>query len=280
MDKLERKFAAILADNRRGAASITSAAGEVLIALCRRPDVTPELLLEYTVRLRQAHPSMAEIINLGEDLRECVADGMDRASLLVYLDAYQKETAAAMERAVAIVVRHFYDFHCVATLSRSRLVREVLAKTGARILIAESRPLNEGVDQAVMLSELGLKVSVVADALLPAILIEQKVDAAIVGCDALLPTGLVNKAGTYALALACHEANIFLATVLTSRRHLSAERAAFFAVSDHAVGEMNLPAKLAPKAINRYFDVTPLSLISIAYSEQGAFRPAERIMFR
>ncbi len=280
MDKLEWKFASILDDNRHGATSVTSAAVDFLIAICRRTDTTPEQLLEYTDRLRRAHASMAEIINLGEDLRECVADGMDRAALLVYLDAYQKQTIAAMEQAVATAVRHFYDFRCVATLSRSRMVREVLAKTGARIIIAESRPLNEGVDQAVMLSEVGLQVSVVADALLPAILVEQKVDAVLVGCDALLPSGLVNKAGTYALALACHEANIFLAAVLTSRRHLSAERAALFAMNDHAAKELDLPAKLAPAAINRYFDVTPLPLISIAFSEQGAFRPAERIMLR
>jgi translation initiation factor 2B subunit (eIF-2B alpha/beta/delta family) len=112
----------------------------------------------------------------------------------------------------------------VYTLSRSGTVEAVLARlaratsTAAahadrehrqlrRVLVSESRPGGEGLAAAVALARAGLAVTLVPDAACGVFIGEAS--AVALGADSVRPDGsLVNKVGSYPLALAAREAGV------------------------------------------------------------------------
>ncbi|MHA1566215.1 MAG: hypothetical protein ACTSX7_12950, partial [Alphaproteobacteria bacterium] len=241
------------------------------------PELSTKQLAETATRIWQAHASMAQIINLTSDLEEVLrasGDPRDRvASLLAEARNKQKVSLnAAIEHAVRLLVGKKH----VATVSSSRLVFQALtsAENKPAVTIAESRPMLEGVKQAKALAEAGLKVTIVADAALPASLGE--IDLVLVGCDALLPHGLVNKIGTYPLALACRENRIPLVALLTGDKILRKDRAELFKIREHPAKEIMADVPKDVELRNIYFDITPLHLITKAVDENGEFSPTSR----
>jgi translation initiation factor 2B subunit (eIF-2B alpha/beta/delta family) len=106
-------------------------------------------------------------------------------------------------------------------------------------------------------------VTLIADALAPSLVGE--VDLVMVGGDALSPQGLINKIGTYGIALAAQRFNIkFLALLGTEK---------FIPFLVKSIPQMD-PAELLPNpqkinVCNRYFELTPLDLIWGVICENG-----------
>jgi len=98
----------------------------------------------------------------------------------------------------------------VMTHSLSSTVLEVfrlLKSDGLRAIITESRPLEEGRQLAERLSAWGVPATYITDAQMG--LFIAQADAVLVGADSVLTDGaVVNKAGTYLLALAAKEREI------------------------------------------------------------------------
>lgn len=102
----------------------------------------------------------------------------------------------------------------VYTLSRSGTVEAVLARLALggehhvrRVIVAESRPGGEGVAAARALAEAGLTVTLVPDAAVGTFVGE--VSAVVLGADSVRADGaVVNKVGSYPLALVAHEAGV------------------------------------------------------------------------
>ncbi len=159
---------------------------------------------------------------------------------------------------------------CIATISRSGITESVLRlgiEKGRvrRILISESRPAYEGRITAAEYAGLGIPVIFVADAVLPGIL--EQCHAIIVGGDALCPSGLINKAGTYPVALTARElGKPFIAC-------FGSEKIIPFDIPEHYLREQasNLWAD-PPEGItvvNRIFEYTPLELLTHVVTENG-----------
>ena len=123
--------------------------------------------------------------------------------------------ALAAARAATMLPRR-----CLA-LSASEIVQRalLLARATVRhVVVAESRPGCEGVITARRLATAGVPVTLVVDALAPALVAE--VDAVVVGADAVTPDTLWHKCGTLALALAARESGRPLWVVSTEDRLL------------------------------------------------------------
>jgi translation initiation factor eIF-2B subunit delta len=108
----------------------------------------------------------------------------------------------------------------VATLSSSATVRNALvhaheAGRKPRALIGEGRPLLEGREMAAALAGAGMPAWLVADAALPMLL--SSASMVWLGADAITEQGVINKVGSFALALAAREHSIPV-YVLASRR--------------------------------------------------------------
>ena len=77
---------------------------------------------------------------------------------------------------------------------------------GLRVIVCESRPLCEGVTLARRLAAAGVQVTVITDAQVLGFM--KEVDAVLLGCDAVVTEGVVNKVGSGILALAAQARDV------------------------------------------------------------------------
>jgi methylthioribose-1-phosphate isomerase len=155
------------------------------------------------------------------------------------------------------------------------------AGTRFRVLAGETRPLLQGSRlTALELSQAGIPVEVIVDAAGPGLMARAQVDLVLVGADRIARNGdVVNKVGTYMLALAAREHRVpFWVVAPTSTFDLSLEDgrripieerdpAEVLAVSGHAVAAPEVSAR------NPAFDLTPAGLLTGIVTERGLIRP-------
>jgi translation initiation factor 2B subunit (eIF-2B alpha/beta/delta family) len=207
------------------------------------------------------------------------ADGWRAA--LTALRAAADHLAAAWDAAADAIAQHARPLltGTILTHSRSGTVERTLLQLAAdpaarlaSVVVTRSLPGGEGADLARALAAAGLPVTLVADAAVG--LMAGQVDCVVLGADSLRADGaLVNKVGSYPLALAARAANrpVYVLSetlkIAPDGWPLSLEEGDPAAV---------LPAPIAGVvARNVVFDVTPARLISAIITERGALRPDE-----
>jgi ribose 1,5-bisphosphate isomerase len=147
-----------------------------------------------------------------------------------------------------------------------------LADQGVRAIVSESRPLNEGCHLVGILSGLGVPTRLITDAQIG--LCVSDADLALVGADSLLPDGsLVNKVGTYLLALAARDRGVpfWVCSESLKQRDETLPALKLERMDPAELGAPDLPGV---QIDNVYFDVTPARLISAWFDEEGVRHPA------
>ena len=224
---------------------------------------------------KRAKPAMAGLYNLtaevAQELETAVGLGKDagepaRRVALGFRSRLLSSNSAIAANTLGLLPPNA----CVATISRSGVVEAVLklAKEEGgirRVLISEGRPAYEGRILSAGLDNADIPVVFVADGALPGIL--GQCDTVVVGGDALCPSGLVNKAGTYALGVAAQSlGRPFVAC-------LGTEKMIPFDIPEHYLREdpsdlwADSPAGV--QVVNRIFEFTPLELIDHIVTEEG-----------
>lgn len=247
--------------------------------------------------LAAARPSMAPVGNLVARWRDSVGDsdargGSDLDRLRNVATEAAKRISAESEAATARVAARACDYMreflgadrrdrpsnqkpAVLTLSWSGVVAEALTSLHGlevEVVVAESRPLNEGANLARYLAEHGLTVTLITDAQLS--LFAEQVDMALCGADTLFSDGaILNKVGTRLMALAMADANRPLVAACESFKTISARGQGR---EDGAPPLEEMPenelgyGKSTPFDIrNIYFEVTPARLIATWCTEIG-----------
>ena len=164
-----------------------------------------------------------------------------------------------------------------ATLSLSGAVREALLaahRSGLRprVLVAESRPLMEGRELAAALAAAGIPVWLTVDAVLP--LLTSEARTVWIGADAVTDRGVINKVGSYALALAAREHSVPMYALAGRRKFLPASTAALKIVEMPPEEVWDRPASGA-RPRNLYFELVPLELLRGIVVEDGVLGPSE-----
>ncbi len=269
MKELERRLNEIITDGVSGASELTARAGLLLLELATHGG---EPAAAAAARIRRAHPSLAQLINLTCDV-EALARGGDPARLRDFLTDAADERKMREARTVRHAAAALADCARVVTLSRSRLVELTLLALKGKpdVVVGESRPRREGVTQARRLAAAGFPTTLVVDAALPALVAPG--DVALLGCDALTPDGLVNKIGSYPLALACRERGVPVIGLCPSDKFLAAERAGLFAVAERPATELGHDLDPRIRVVNLYFETVPLNLVSLVVGEDGPYDP-------
>ncbi len=281
MDKWTvQAIAEIASDNYSGAAEIAEHGAEILLHSARTTDApTADVFRQELVTtiwaLIHAQPSMASLVNLVNDV-------------LWKIDAI--DSLRTLQQAIADVVRDFKrQLHVheaaiaesvlplisegaqVLTNSRSTTVRAALrhaqrAGRRFRVICAEGRPGFEGRKMALELAEDGIPVTLMIDAL--AISFVGRMDLVLVGADHLNSRGLMNKVGTYGLALAAQANHVPIYALCSSEKFLppgyNPPR------QTHWPPEQvwdTIPPNITVK--NLYFDCTPLTELTGLVTEQG-----------
>lgn len=281
MTQSERLLQEIAADHRSGATELTRRAGEALLVfleeLEEHPYAPPGELARFAERLTKAQPAMASIRNLVRQTLEVLhrADlAAVRETIQGVLKALEQSPTQIAERALPLIPKGAR----LLTISYSSAVFAALKRAqeegkGISVVCPESRPLREGLRLAQELAQLGVETEVCVDALAPALVGE--CDLVLVGGDALAPEGLANKCGTLSLALAAHRARRPFITAISQWKFL--ERFELEWVREMPPEEvLEAPRKgVRVRAINRYFDVTPLELLTHVVTESEILTPEE-----
>lgn len=278
---------AIAANHTAGATELAEQAAEAFLRCAQmdkstRIDSFRQKVLSVGWALIRAQPTMAPLVNLVNN----VLWAIDPLSSLTALRQTIYEVASTFKHRLHVheaaiaesVLPLIPDKAQVVTLSRSTTVKAALrhaqhAGRRFRVVCAEGRPGLEGHLMAGELSEYSIPVTVVVDAL--AISMVSQSQLVLVGGDHLRGNDLVNKIGTYALALAAQDHGIPIYALCSSDK--------FLPPGYTPPPQMNWPPEQiwssAPASVtvqNTYFDHTPLSHISGIVTEKGVL-PSEGI---
>ena len=154
-----------------------------------------------------------------------------------------------------------------------------------RVYVDETRPLLQGSRlTAWELDRLGIDYRVVVDGAGPTVIARGLVDAVVVGADRVAANGdVVNKVGTYPLALACARADVpFVVAAPESTVDEATPTGLDVEIETRADAEVIewSGVRVAPagaRALNLAFDVTPADLVTAIVTEDRVIRPGELV---
>ena len=295
------QVAAIRDDHTSGAATLTAQAVAALGALAvwladpsggadtARPTARVRAAVE---ELTAAQPIMAPLRRLGWAMLTAAGNQADastvagavRAAAAAFIAAMQTHQeqaaihAAALPPSQAAVLTHSASSAVEAALRRAYAAGRL-----AHVTCLEARPLCEGQALAQRLAAAGIPTTLAVDAL--AARLVGDMDAVLVGGDTVAPGGLINKAGTAALALAARACRVPVYAVCPSEKLLPrlprtrrpAPQRRGFAVPDRAQPLEEVLAAPLPgvAAANYYFDCTPLHYLTAVVTEAGPLSPSQ-----
>ena len=278
-------IAEIRDDRGRGASELARRSLELLAEAARSLPATDavelrERLLTLAVALSAARPSMTPIQNLLRRWRETLqSSAAPNLAGTRCLAAEQAELLmAASRRAVAECAAHTAELlgpgRTVLTHSLSSTVVEtcrLLKDAGLRMIITESRPLEEGRQLAERLAAWNAPTTYITDAQMG--LFVAQADAVLVGADSVLADGtVINKAGTYPLALAARDQGVPFYVCCESFKWRAPDDPPP-ELEEMAAAELDTPNWPGVTVRNVYFDRTPARLVSAWISETGVRWP-------
>lgn len=283
LQRLRAATMEIRADRERGASALAFVAAQAIADVTRLGVTMPgvrsmAVLAPAMYTLAQARPSMAAISNtvaaIWRQAAGSTPSGDDNWSSLSRL----RDAAEAVVRRWHEAPGPILDVATPAlqgtllTFSRSGTVERVLQRLGGqrpggRVVVLLSHPGDEGIALARSLAACGWRVTLIADA--AASVQMERVAAVVVGADSVRADGaLVNKIGTYPLALVARECQVPVYVLAETLK---------IAADDTPIGLEQMPAEeILPDAAvnidvqNVYFDLTPDRLITALYTEEGA----------
>ncbi len=273
---VEEAIEGLAEDHTSGASRVAKIGLQAMamLALETKGHPTPDALDEAARRMSEAQPAMSVVHNVVHLYARLVKDGQDPKAVFEQLTS---ELDTARDRVAKSFLKIAPEGDAV-TLSYSDNVLATLQTAAAagrlrRAYVLESRPLLEGRFLVVALTEAGVPATLVPDALGPSLL--SQAAYALVGADSLLRDGsVVNKIGTYALALAAAD-----------------RRKPFYVACESLKFDMRYDADTWPGSpgmnpkevwerppekidiVNRHFEVTPARLVTMVATERGAYAP-------
>lgn len=243
-------------------------------------------LLAEIRRAQAAQPSFGLIHQLSARALSVADTALERGDTLADLRARLAESCAAeradlaasrlaVARTAAALVAERGVW--IATLSFSTAVRDALLELsrrglGPRALVAESRPGLEGRALAAALAGAGLTTWLVVDAALP-LLVSQATHVWI-GADAVTDRGVLNKVGSYAIALAAREHSVPVYALASRRKFLAAATPAL-AIAEMPTAEVWDQPPPGVKPRNVLFEMAPLALFTGVVVEDAVLPPGE-----
>jgi ribose 1,5-bisphosphate isomerase len=286
VDTVERLVQQIRDDREHGASELARLCLSGLAEYARTADTRDSRdlrnrLFELAHRLQQSRPTMTPITNLIDRWLQGVSDGKPDGLRQRALD--QAEALIGRSRqAAAKAAKHAADLigpsKTIITHSLSSTVVSVFEILGPRTkaIVTEARPPGEGRLLAEKLSSLGIATDYISDQQMG--LFVQHADVALVGADTIANDGsVINKAGTYLLALAARDKGIPFYVCCESFK-CSQLAAAAIPLEDHDPAELNAPKLPNIKSHNIYFDITPAPLITMWVTEGGAYSEVAKLV--
>jgi translation initiation factor eIF-2B subunit delta len=260
-------------DNRSGAAQLARKGAQLLLDVLKEETIEEVRVLGKA--LVAAQPSMAPMVNLVNHLFHAIESVKDphavREQGAATVQGCLDNLTTGPEKMTKHALPILKGKKKVMTHSYSSTIIEVLGYTqGIEVICPESRPLLEGLKTAKELGAKGVRVRIVVDSAAPSLTGE--CDAIIVGADAVTPEGVVNKIGTYALALAARDNSVPFYALAGTEKFLPPPFAQALRIDEKDPKEVTQAAIPNSVVENRYFDITPHDLITAVVTQDGVMR--------
>lgn len=274
-------------DRRSGASVLLGhgiEAGRLFLNTSRRfsPRRLEAALTRFTLGLVGAQPAMAPFLRLANELwlawEACPAPSRAWDSLHAALVRYAEGTDRGLREAVRRAGALVRPGALVLTYSSSTAVRLALWQAMAdgrrfTVVCSESRPMGEGVALARRLTALGIPVHLTLDAALLEWV--DRADLILLGADAILPGGVVNKVGSGPLFQIARLAGVPAYVLADSGKWLPEGLARFWRVRPEDPREITRLRHPDLTVHNRYFGMSPLRSIQGLVWEGGIASPAD-----
>jgi len=150
-----------------------------------------------------------------------------------------------------------------------------------RVIVTETRPKLQGAKlTAYELKSEGIPVTLITDGMAGYVMSKGLVNKIMVGADRIVQDAVVNKIGTYSIAVLAHEHGIpFYVAAPTSTFDL-ARSSMDVIVEERSPEEVThfCSQRIAPRgvnALNPAFDITPMKYVSAIICEKGVLSPTE-----
>ncbi len=286
-----RRITALRRESRSGASDLTRRAIDILTDYLQKSRVKDNEefvhdLRDLCGRLIFAQSAMSSIQNVCVEVLSTLSeyrngDGLVRVrvELRKKLQKISSRITSARPRIATHLAKVVPDQARILTLSYSSTVVEVLKELKRKgkdfeVTVMESRPMFEGRITARKLLASRIRVSLIADAAMG--MFSRLSDLVIVGADAIFADGSVlNKIGSYPLALSCNDAKIPFYVVADSSK-LSSETPAKFPVGAKNPFELLRTPARGLEVKNFYFELTPSKYITGIITEGGVLRPPRK----
>lgn len=284
IEECENALRAIREDNTSGASELVHRAVECLILFSETSeDPSPSHfksdLLGFMHRLISSQPAMAPFFNLANVVLMRIEDAENvegiKEAIGESANTFLRRLREIPRRIAIHAASLFSGKEGILTHSFSSTVFEAIrfasnAGRGLKVICTESRPAREGVNLAKKLAAEGVKVHLALDSAAPSLL--REVDLVLTGGDALSPSGLVNKIGTYGIATAAKELGVPFYALCGTDKILTEGLAKRLRIEPKDPGEVLPTPHPGVEVINHYFDITPIELLSGVVTEEGVWQ--------
>lgn len=280
-EEFEAMVAPIRDDLMSGAAEIALQAITIfrtVIAESETQDVNKlkETLVETAKAVIKAQPAMAPLFHLGNTVLIAVQNATTVSELKESCDDALEKFEKKLCESASIIADHVYELippgELVFAYSFSSTVVTSLMNARSRrkffrVVCSESRPSLEGRKLAGVLAQAGVEVIHTFDSAMGLILPQCR--AAFMGCDAVANPGIVNKVGSWLLALACRELGIPLYALAGTEKFVTDERLFEFEDFSRPGDEVWSDAPNGVRVLNNQFELIPFSWIKGLVTEHG-----------
>ena len=226
---------------------------------------------------QQSMPSFHAVLNiLKVEFLPRLVQGGENSDAIGYLASLQKvldESGGAVAR---FFVQLFHSPVRIVTISRSGTVLSALnlllaEKLLDHLSVLEARPMSEGL-KTIREFNGRLPSTLFIDAGMTEAL--ARADCAVVGADCISADGfLLNKTGTYPLALCCRERGIPLYVLCDSLKFSPQLRNQILVEDSPGEDVMHRETLDTFTVWNRYFEWIPIELVTSFITERGVFPP-------
>ena len=279
---IERELAGIKNDRDRGASQLAEDGVRLMArALEKLAGHGSAEALEsargIAARLRKARPSMAPIgfwsasfyAELKRRLGQQSAGALERAMVDDVVSGVLECKKMMAEGVVKAAAAALKDTGSIFTLSYSATVERILVDSaceGVEVIVAESRPLNEGRSLASALLSVGRRVTLITDT--QAGLFVGKSDVVLFGADTICSDlAVVNKVGSYPVSLLARESGVDVIVAADTSKINPAVSSQTVELEEKPGGEV---WEDNPRICrNIYFETVPWRLISGCVTENG-----------
>jgi translation initiation factor 2B subunit (eIF-2B alpha/beta/delta family) len=276
---LLKHFQEIANDNTSGATELI----HKLLALCENCAIGYRIedLRQGFALLENAQKSMpslhAVLQILKSDFLPKLRADEETADAITYLSSLEKILSESGVTIAGLFTEKFSEARSMVTISRSSTVMATFYRMHQENLlrqafVLEARPMTEGHRTIRDLQQHGVRATLLVDAAMCEAI--EHVDCAVVGADSISADGyLLNKTGTFPLAICCKEFGVPL-YVLCDSLKFSPQLKDRIPVEERPEEEIiHREEGDSFTVLNRYFEWTPVDYVTEFITERGVYTP-------